>query len=97
MTPAQCRVARALADISRAELSGIAVVPCEVIEEFEAGGTMPSEGEPPKPRVTVQVWDSMEKIQAWRILRNTRKTGSSATSTQNSVHSPLRACRNSSL
>jgi len=24
------------------------------------------EGEPPKPRVAVQVWDSMEKIQAWR-------------------------------
>ena len=42
MTPAQCRAARALADISRAELSGIAVVPCEVMEEFEAGGTVPS-------------------------------------------------------
>ena len=24
------------------------------------------EGEPPKPRVAVQVWDSMEKIKAWR-------------------------------
>lgn len=24
------------------------------------------EGAPPKPRVAVQVWDSMEKIQAWR-------------------------------
>ncbi len=24
------------------------------------------EGEPPKPRVAVQVWDSIEKIQAWR-------------------------------
>jgi len=24
------------------------------------------EGEPPKPRVAVQVWDSLEKIQAWR-------------------------------
>ena len=24
------------------------------------------EGEPPKPRVAVQVWDSMAKIQAWR-------------------------------
>jgi hypothetical protein len=34
MTPAQCRAARALADISQAQLSGIAVVPCEVIEEF---------------------------------------------------------------
>jgi len=24
------------------------------------------EGEPPKPRVVVQVWDSLEKIHAWR-------------------------------
>jgi uncharacterized protein (DUF1330 family) len=24
------------------------------------------EGAPPKPRVAVQVWDSMEQIQAWR-------------------------------
>lgn len=24
------------------------------------------EGQPPKPRVAVQVWDSMEQIQAWR-------------------------------
>jgi uncharacterized protein (DUF1330 family) len=24
------------------------------------------EGAPPKPRVAVQVWDSMEKIKAWR-------------------------------
>jgi uncharacterized protein (DUF1330 family) len=24
------------------------------------------EGEPPKPRVAVQVWESMEQIQAWR-------------------------------
>ena len=24
------------------------------------------EGDPPKPRVTLQVWDSMEKIRAWR-------------------------------
>ncbi|MGH6816736.1 MAG: DUF1330 domain-containing protein [Hyphomicrobiaceae bacterium] len=24
------------------------------------------EGEPPKSRVAVQVWDSMEKVQAWR-------------------------------
>ena len=24
------------------------------------------EGEPPKKRVVIQVWDSMDKIQAWR-------------------------------
>jgi uncharacterized protein (DUF1330 family) len=24
------------------------------------------EGDPPKPRVAIQVWDSLEKIQAWR-------------------------------
>ena len=32
-----------------------------------AGQTVTAiEGDPPKPRVAVQVWDSMEKIQAWR-------------------------------
>jgi ribosome-binding protein aMBF1 (putative translation factor) len=43
MTPAQCRTARALADISQAQLSGIAVVPCIVIQEFEAGTATPNE------------------------------------------------------
>ena len=32
MTPAQCRAARALVDIDRAQLSGLAVVPRAVIE-----------------------------------------------------------------
>ena len=32
-----------------------------------AGGKVTAiEGAPPKQRVAVQVWDSMEKIQAWR-------------------------------
>ena len=32
-----------------------------------AGGKVtPIEGAPPKPRVAVQMWDSVEKIQAWR-------------------------------
>jgi len=32
-----------------------------------AGGKVtPIEGAPPKPRVVVQMWDSVEKIQAWR-------------------------------
>ena len=32
-----------------------------------AGGkTKTFEGDPPKSRVVVQVWDSMEKIEAWR-------------------------------
>jgi uncharacterized protein (DUF1330 family) len=29
-------------------------------------GVTAIEGPPPKPRVTVQVWDSLEKIKAWR-------------------------------
>jgi uncharacterized protein (DUF1330 family) len=36
------------------------------------------EGAPPKPRVAVQVWDSMEKIQAWRSsaeFKELRKIG----------------------
>ncbi len=36
------------------------------------------EGQPPKTRVALQVWDSMEKIQAWRNsaeLKELRKTG----------------------
>jgi len=36
------------------------------------------EGEPPKPRVAVQVWDSLEKIQAWRNsaeFKENRKIG----------------------
>ena len=37
ITPAQCRAARALLDISAAQLSGVAVVPRLVIEDFEGG------------------------------------------------------------
>jgi len=36
------------------------------------------EGQPPKQRVAVQVWDSMEKIQAWRNsaeFKEARKIG----------------------
>jgi uncharacterized protein (DUF1330 family) len=36
------------------------------------------EGAPPKPRVAVQAWDSMEKIQAWRNsaeFKENRKVG----------------------
>ena len=36
------------------------------------------EGEPPKPRVAVQQWESMEKIQAWRNsaeFKEVRKIG----------------------
>ena len=38
MTPAQCRAARALLDISIDELHGSSVVPRVIIETFEAGG-----------------------------------------------------------
>jgi uncharacterized protein (DUF1330 family) len=30
------------------------------------GKVTPLDGQPPKARVVVQVWDSLEKIQAWR-------------------------------
>jgi hypothetical protein len=38
MTPAQCRAARALLDISIDQLHGSSVVPRVIIEAFEAGG-----------------------------------------------------------
>src|SRR5438105_3358554 len=31
------------------------------------------EGEPPKPRVAVQVWESIEKIQTWRSAPQSRE------------------------
>jgi uncharacterized protein (DUF1330 family) len=44
-----------------------------------AGGKVTAiEGQPPKSRVTVLVWDSMEKIQAWRNsaeFKENRKIG----------------------
>ena len=44
-----------------------------------AGGRVTAiEGQPPKSRVAVQVWDSMEKIQAWRNsaeYKDARKIG----------------------
>ena len=46
ITPAQCRAARGLLGIKRAQLSGLAVVPRVVIEDFEADGTMPSRDYP---------------------------------------------------
>ena len=44
-----------------------------------AGGKVtPIEGAPPKPRVVVQMWDSVEKIQAWgnsKEYKENRKIG----------------------
>ena len=44
-----------------------------------AGGkTVVFDGEPPKSRVTVTIWDSMEKVQAWRSsapFKELRQTG----------------------
>ena len=42
------------------------------------GKITPLDGQPPKPRVVVQVWDSIEKIQAWRNskdFKEARKIG----------------------
>ncbi|MBV8798702.1 MAG: transcriptional regulator [Alphaproteobacteria bacterium] len=38
ITPAQCRAARALLDLSVVRLAGLAVVPRVIVEEFEAAG-----------------------------------------------------------
>ena len=45
ITAAQCRAARALLDMTTAHLSGAAVIPRVVIEEFEAGGAPLSEAD----------------------------------------------------
>jgi len=41
MTPAQCRAARALIDMSKAALAGHAVAPVAVIADYEAGVSVP--------------------------------------------------------
>ena len=39
-----------------------------------AGGKVTAlEGAPPKPRVAIQVWDSMEKLQAWRNSKEVKE------------------------
>ena len=48
--------------------------------KFLASGSklMPLEGEPPKSRVVIQQWDSVEKMMAWRNsaeYKEARKTG----------------------
>ena len=40
ITAPECRAARALLDMTTAQLSGAAVIPRVVIEEFEAGGEL---------------------------------------------------------
>ena len=45
ITPAQCRAARALVELSTTQLSGLAVIPRVVIEEFESGGAPLSEAD----------------------------------------------------
>ncbi|MFI5012607.1 MAG: helix-turn-helix domain-containing protein [Hyphomicrobiales bacterium] len=41
MTPAQCRAARALIDMSQAALAAVAVVPATVIADYETGAGTP--------------------------------------------------------
>ena len=43
MTPAQCRAARALLDMSTTSLAGAAVVPASAVMEFESGVAAPNE------------------------------------------------------
>jgi transcriptional regulator with XRE-family HTH domain len=41
MTPAQCRAARALIDISQDQLAGLAAVSVTTLRNFERGATVP--------------------------------------------------------
>ena len=41
MTPAQCRAARALIDMTQAELAGHAVVPTSLIADYATGANVP--------------------------------------------------------
>jgi predicted transcriptional regulator len=41
MTPAQCRAARALVDMSQAKLADAAIVPATLIADYEAGTAAP--------------------------------------------------------
>jgi transcriptional regulator with XRE-family HTH domain len=41
MTPAHCRVARALIDLEQAELAGLAIVSRALVADFEAGAVIP--------------------------------------------------------
>jgi transcriptional regulator with XRE-family HTH domain len=45
MTPAQCRAARALIDMSQAELAGRAVVPTSLIADYETGANVPRQAD----------------------------------------------------
>jgi uncharacterized protein (DUF1330 family) len=61
-----------------------------------AGGKITSiEGEPPKSRVVIQQWDSLEKFQAYRNSAAFKELLPVARSRQNSAPSSSRVCRNS--
>ena len=51
------------------------------------------EGAPPKPRVAIQQWDSLDAAKAWRNSAE----GKSATSMRHSAPSPLRVYRSNDL
>ena len=67
-----------------------------------AGPPIAIEGEPPASRVVVQVWRSMEELQAWREAKREAKSirtpatkfDPSAKNTRSSAASPLRGSRN---
>jgi hypothetical protein len=54
MTPAQCRAARVLADLTQAQLAGIALLPATLITDYEMGvGT-------PEPRDLADIQSALE-------------------------------------
>jgi uncharacterized protein (DUF1330 family) len=57
------------------------------------GKVVAIEGEPPKSRVAVHVWESIDKAQAGYASDATRRPGRLATNTPNSASLPSRASR----
>jgi transcriptional regulator with XRE-family HTH domain len=54
VTPAQCRAARLLADITQAELAAIAIIPATLITDYETGLGMP------EPRDLEEIQNALE-------------------------------------
>jgi uncharacterized protein (DUF1330 family) len=61
-----------------------------------AGKATPFEGEPPKTRIVVIAFDSLEKSRRGAVRKGSRRPGRSATNTRNTVLTPSRVCRSSS-
>ena len=72
MTPAQCRAARALINISLTQLASAAVVPTVMIYDYEAGFGKP------KPKDLDAIQDALERAGIEFIERGVREKGSTS-------------------